>query len=401
MSADDAATPLASEASFSRVAFANAATTYVIIGAMSSVYGPLVLSFSHRFHLSIPQAGSVLSVHFIGSLLGVLLGWMGVKYVWGRRVLSGGLVLMAAGAVLAGFAAFQSRWILFAVAVLCIGLGFGTLDFALNTLLARTAIEGRAHRLSFANAGYGVGAVVAPLLIIALRAHNFPWIFLIIAGVSLVLSTLNGGVHAPPLKNEIGQHAMRQMKVQRRPILVTFVVAYILYVAVETASSGWLATQLHHSGYSESTGSLVTAGFWLGLALGRGLGGPIHRYLGYKTLVLGGLIVTMVLGAIAIDPSFAPYVYPLMGFVVASVFPMGLIWYTVLCPHDGDGLALIILFMMAGGILGPSGESLMVAHFGLGVVPVVVTLFALVTLATFLSVLRFRPLVVTPEATSH
>ena len=90
-----------------------------------------------------------------------------------------------------------------------------------------------------------------------------------------------------------------------------------------------------------------------------------------------------------------------MGFVVASVFPMGLIWYTVLCPHDGDGLALIILFMMAGGILGPSGESLMVAHFGLGVVPVVVTLFALVTLATFLSVLRFRPLVVTPEATSH
>ena len=44
--------------------------------------------------------------------------------------------------------------------------------------------------------------------------------------------------------------------------LITFIVAYVLYVAIETSSSGWMATELHGVGYSQSVGSLVTAGFW-------------------------------------------------------------------------------------------------------------------------------------------
>ena len=49
--------------------------------------------------------------------------------------------------------------------------------------------------------------------------------------------------------------------------------AFTLYVAAETSTSGWIASQLHRTGYSASLGSLVTAGFWLGVALGRVAGG--------------------------------------------------------------------------------------------------------------------------------
>ena len=52
----------------------------------------------------------------------------------------------------------------------------------------------------------------------------------------------------------------------------------------------------------------------------------------------------------------------------------------------------MILFMMAGGILGPGLESLMVSHFGVRVVPIVVAIFALVNFAVFASALRFRSL---------
>jgi uncharacterized membrane protein len=71
---------------------------------------------------------------------------------------------------------------------------------------------------------------------------------------------------------------------------------------------------------------------------------------------------------------------------------MGLIWYTVLCPHDSDGLAVMILFMMVGGVIGPGAESLMVATFGIHVVPTVIAAFALLDLAVFASALRFKPL---------
>ena len=143
------------------------------------------------------------------------------------------------------------------------------------------------------------------------------------------------------------------MKAQRRPILITFVLAYIFYVAIETSSSGWMATQLRGVGYSESVGSLVTAGFWCGMAVGRSLGGPLFHWLAEKKLVLGGLTLAIVLCLLATANPVAPYAYPALGLIIASIFPMGLIWYTLLCPHDSDGLSTLIFFMMIGGVAGP------------------------------------------------
>jgi hypothetical protein len=70
---------------------------------------------------------------------------------------------------------------------------------------------------------------------------------------------------------------------------------------------------------------------------------------------------------------------------------MALIWYATLCPHDDDGVALLILCMMAGGVIGPAVESLMVSSFGIHVVPVVLASFAALTLVAFASALRFSP----------
>ncbi len=381
----------ATEVFFRPSAFASTTGIFILMGAVTSLFGPLLVSFTHRFHLSLPSAGAALSVYFIGATLGVLPGWLGLKRLQGRLVLSFSLVTIVLGA--AG-AAFSHSWILFLASVFLIGLGFGALDIGLNTLLARTALQGRAHRLSIGNAGYGVGAVICPLVIIALNPNNFRLLFGGLAVIALVLSTLNGGVHAPPLRTEPMQYEITKMKTQRRPILITFVVAYVLYVAIETSASGWMATQLHGVGYSESSGSLVTAGFWTGLAIGRLLGGPLYHRLSDKILILGGLALAIVVCAAAFFDSLAPYAYPLLGLIIASIFPMGLLWYTMLCPHDSDGLSLLILFMMIGGVAGPGAVSLLVSQFGVHVVPFTLAVFAALDLAVFLSALRFRPLVV-------
>jgi fucose permease len=358
------------------------------MGAYASLFGPLLLSFTHHFHLSLASAGAALSVNFVGATLGVLPGWLGLKRLPGRRVAMlalGMIVLGAAGAAL------SDRWILFLTSIFFIGVGFGSLDIGLNTLLARSALQGRAHRLSIANAGYGVGAVICPLVIIAMSPHNFPVLFGVIAALALVLSLLLNGVHAPPLRNEPRRYD-GDLKARRRTILITFIFAYILYLAIETSSSGWMATQLHRVGYSTSVGSLVTAGFWTGLALGRMAGGPLYHWLAEKKLILGGLALAVVACALAVANPLAPYAYPLLGLILASVFPMGLMWYTKLCPHDSDGLSLLFLFMMVGGIAGPGVMSLLVSRFGVHVVPLTLASFAVLDLAVFLSVLRFQPL---------
>jgi fucose permease len=154
-----------------------------------------------------------------------------------------------------------------------------------------------------------------------------------------------------------------------------------------------MATQLHGVGFRQSVGSLVTAGFWAGLAVGRGIGTPVYHWLSDKLLVLGGLGSAVLLCGVAYSSTLAPYAYPLLGLVLALVFPMGLIWYMNLCPHDGDGLALMLLFMMAGGVIGPGLESLMVSAFSIHVVPLVAAALAFLNLVVFASALRFKPLV--------
>jgi fucose permease len=370
------------------LAFANMTAMFILIGAIASLYGPLLIRFSHKFQISLPAAGVVISVHFVGALFGVPMGWLGVKRVAGKVAIIASLFALGVG--VAGVATADS-WTLLLVSVFFVGFGFGALDFTVNTLLARTAIKRRPHRLSLANAGYAVGAVIGPFLVIVLHPHNYPILFGAMAVIAVLLTFNNRGIIAPPVRVEHHEHREVMERTQRRAILLTFIVAYILYVACESSASGWIASHLNRVGYSASLGSVITAGFWLGLAAGRVIGGPLHKRFSHKLLVLAGVSLAIVVSTSALSNGLAPYAYPILGVVLASVYPMGLIWYTLLCPDDGNGLALIILCMMSGGIFGPAAQSVMVSHFGIHAVPIVIASFAILTLGAFGSALRFSP----------
>ncbi|MHB8379308.1 MAG: MFS transporter [Acidimicrobiales bacterium] len=376
------------------LAFANVSTMLVLTGAIASLYGPLLITIAKTFQLSLPQAGVVVSVHFVGALAGVPVGWITMKHLKGSAVVGLTLACFAFGTL---DVALVSSWALFLAGVFVVGMGFGGLDYTLNTLLVRTALAGRARRLSVANAGYGVGAVLGPLLVVLVQPRNYPILFGGAAALAVLLSTMNRGIIAPPPTLADRQHELKTLHLNRRSILVTFIIAYVLYVAAESSASGWIAPQLHREGHGASLGSLITGGFWLGLALGRIVGGLLHRRFADRALVLASLATAIFCAGLALNVPAAPFVYPILGLALASVYPMGLVWYTTLCPHDRDGLSLIIFFMMAGGVLGPGAESLMVSLFGIHAVPVVIMTLLVSDLIAFASARRFRTNVTRPS----
>ena len=129
---------------------------------------------------------------------------------------------------------------------------------------------------------------------------------------------------------------------QRRTILGTFIVAYVLYVATETTAAGWIAPHLHRIGYSSSIGSIITAGFWLGLALGRRprrTGRPAT--LGPPRRPRRARHCRRALRAGARERCRAVRISP-RGPLNCAGLPMAFIWYATLCPHDDDGVALLI-----------------------------------------------------------
>ena len=387
MSTQPSSSGAATQVELTPIALGNLTGVFIMAGATSSLFGPLLLTFSHHFSVSLATSGEALSVYFVGALVGVLPGWWGLKRTTGRRVLTTSLLIVATGTLSSGLA---NNWSVFLSSLFLLGLGFGSLDMTLNVLLSRTALEGRAHRLSFTNAGYGLGAVICPLVILLARPQNYPGIFIGLATLALVLCTFNRGVYAPPLRVAGPGHGGAS-RPQRWSILVSFIGAYVFYVALETAASGWMSSQLQRGGYSTSLGSIITAAFWVGMTLGRSLGGPLHRLFNDRRLVLGGLTVAILLDLSATSNHVALVSYPVLGFVLASVFPMGLVWYTRLLPHDSDGVIIILFAMMAGGVLGPGTVSVLVSHLGVHVIPWTFASFALIDLAIFTSILRFRP----------
>lgn len=370
------------------LALGNLTGVFILIGAISSLFGPLLVTFTHHFSISLARAGEVLSIYFIGALIGVVPGWWGLKHTTGRKVLTVSLITVAAGTLCSGLV---HSWLIFLASIFLLGLGFGSLDMGLNVLLSRTAVEGRAHRLSFVNAGYGLGAVICPLLLVVVHPGNFPAVFVAISIIALLLTTFNSGVHAPALKAESLQSQISARRAQRWPILLSFIAAYIFYVALETSASGWMSSQLQRGGYSASLGSFITAAFWMGMTIGRSLGGTLHRIFNERKLILGGLVLAIFADLGATSNHLALVTYPLLGLILATVFPMGLMWYTRLLPHDSDGISLILFAMMAGGVIGPGGVSLLVSHFGVHVIPYTFAGLALIDVALFASILRFQP----------
>jgi len=373
----------APDVAFTRAAFAGATAIFVVFGATTSLYGPLLVTFAHHFRVSLPAAGVVVSIHFVGALCGVPVAWAALQRYPGRAVLAGALATMALGA--AGAALARGFGELLA-SVVVIGLGFGGMDFSLNSLLVRTPEVGRARRLSVPNAGYSIGAIVGPLLVIAAHPAHYHLLFAAVGVAALLLTASTGGVGAPPMARP---HPSARHP-RRRAALRVFVAAYVLYVATESSAASWIAPQLHRVGYSQSTGAVVTAGFWLGLTVGRLLAGPAHRRVSDRRLVLVGLAVTAALALAASVDAVAPLAYPLAGLSLALVYPMGLIWFTNINPGDGDGLVILILTMMAGGVIGPALTGVAVSVAGVRAVPVCIAILAAADLAAFLVARQFR-----------
>jgi len=369
---------------FTRAAFAGATTMFVVFGTTASLYGPLLVTFSHHFRVSLPAAGAVVSVHFVGAFFGVPAAWAALQRFPAGAVLAGSLAALATGA--AGAALAHGFYELLA-SVAVIGLGSGGIDFSLNSLLVRIPAVGRAHRLSVANAGYGIGSIVGPLLVIVAHQARYPLVFTAVAIAALCLTVTTGGVGAP----RMSKVRSRAQDLRRRTSIGVFVGAYVLYVATETSAAGWIAPQLHRVGYSQSTGALATAGFWLGLTFGRLLAGPAHRRVSDRWLVLCSLALATVLAMAASVDALAPIAYPLVGLSLALVYPMGLIWFTNLNLGDGSGMVILMLMMMAGGVIGPALTGVAVSVAGIHAVPACIAVFAASYLVVFLVAHHFRP----------
>src|SRR6266849_3429618 len=357
-----------------RAALVAIGAVFFLMGVLASAYGPLLEYLSRRFEVSLAIAGGALSAHFLGALLGVLVSMRVLQSVSSRAFAVTALSLLGLGCV---GVALAPSWPAFLAAVLVIGVGFGALDIGCNQLVAHSEGTRRTAVLNALNGSFSVGAVAGPILVSTVGRTHLALLYGGAAAVAFALWPLVSGVSGrlPFMPSRTANSSA--------VLLGIFMVAFALYVGMEAGIGGWMPSHLESIGLQSVAAATLTSGFWLALAVGRLLAAFVPAHVPESAIVITGAAVCAVALLSALIPAAAPVAYIVAGLAIAPIFPTGIVWLAKLRPGDARVTSWLFPASMVGGAVIPGGIGAVIARFGIGLAPAVLSLVAVGCLAAF------------------
>ena len=275
---------------------------YMSLGLVLIMLGAILPDLKADYTLSYQVGGALLSVQSVGYVLaGLLAGYLplmlGIKVSYILIQLSvtlGFIMLLISG---------NPVWLL--IAMLLIGVGKGGIT-NYNNLLMNIYSEGNAGPLNILHACFAAGAVIAPLIALAVSG----WRVAVIIGcaccaASLVFLVLAGFSDAD-LENAdsadaaaAGTEEDRKKKVdygflKEKLFWVTVLICFF-YQAVEASFMGWMTSFLIDTGVMEaSLAQFTTSVLWLALMAGRLLCSVAARKFRPLHMILALTLITTV-----------------------------------------------------------------------------------------------------------
>ncbi len=338
------------------------------------------------FGLTIPAAGTIGAIVSVGMLVGAALAGAVVHRFGQLRLIAAAVAVFSLGMLLCAVAPEPT---LFGVGRLVVGLGLG---IVLPTVNAYTADLSKptavARNIGLTMAGYGVGALCAPLLAAALQGSGFRWLYVIgIVPALIVLPLLRLLPESPAHLWRRGQqeraialaarYGLADPSAQRvtKPgrwlglgalfgkgiwgaTLLFWLVSFCGLLLV-FGISAWLTTILQIAEYPISNALLLTAAMWLGVIVGVIIGGWIASRIGAKAMVIAAFIV----GAVSLvlmsflPPEWAMYLLMFFGgfgFVGAQIMSNALMMTRYPVELRSNGIAWALAIGRIGAIVGPT-----------------------------------------------
>jgi fucose permease len=325
-------------ASRRRLVFFTLFMAYVSAGIVSILPGPTLPLLAANTSVPLDIAGIIFTTSATGFVFGVFIagilsGKFGPKYV------------LLSGMALMGFAGIATPlthvFSLLLIVQFIQGIGFGFLDVSINIVVTLVFGATLGESLNNLHSSYGVGALVAPLLLsISLQTvHNAFPAYLIGSIVALagILFLVRQPIPAPtPAPSPVAQRKSQSasdapvvMKsILKNPLLWLMAVQMGLYVAAEVGFSNWIVTAVHLSAnISLALAAPCATFFWIGLTAGRLMGAQLlkrallsENQLLFLAIVGGGLSGLIVAGFPGIlFVSFSASA--LVGFFFGPIFP--------------------------------------------------------------------------------
>ncbi len=238
-----------------------------------------------RLQIDLAQQGNVFLLLYAGIFLATLASGPVIDSIGNKLILVVSSLLVAAG--MAGFAYAHSFGGAATPAVV-LGLGGGGLNTSTNALVSGLFGEKRGPMLNVLGIFYGIGALCIPLLAAAIVGH-FPIApqLLFCAGLAGACALLFLTMKFPEA-SEAQRFSLREaMQVARTPGVL--VLGFLLFCQSgnEASVAGWTSTYVGETGLGAATATLILAGYWAALMVGRLAAAQLLKFVGKRQLVLG------------------------------------------------------------------------------------------------------------------
>ncbi|HET7891047.1 MAG TPA: MFS transporter [Candidatus Sulfotelmatobacter sp.] len=344
--------------------------SFVPIGIATVLLGPMLPTLSARWSLNYSQAGALFTAQYLASTAAVALSGV-LAARWGFRfAMKAGLLLMGAsvGMLLAGPKM---------VGIMCIaasGFGMGLAVPASNLLVAEVNPGRRSATLNLLNFCWSVGAVACPFLVAAAaKAGAISWFLGAVAGFALLVALGIAAMPSSIVEPHAAKRSVPPSQVAGIPwkhgMIFILGTLFFLYVGVENAFGGWIAS------YAKSLGSLTPtvafmspSFFYSALMVGRWLAPMLLRATDEIRLVrvglllacagMAGLVLSHGVGGVAASAAVA-------GLGLSCVYPITI---SLLSREFGPASTRVgsVMFTMSnlGGGLLPWIVGVSSSHFG-------------------------------------
>ena len=359
---------------------------FVFLGLTTGSLGPTLPSLADQTQVGLSAISYVFTARSAGYLFGSVLSGKWFDRKSGNPIMAAMLFTMSVMMALVPLA--PGLWLLL-ITMLILGAAESGLDVGANTLLGWAHGTGVGPFMNAMHSLFGVGALVAPLIVAQTISFRLPattsylFLALLLIPVSLVFLRLP----SPILRARIVTGGYLAAKPQQVFLIGMFL---FLYVGAEVGFAGWIYTYATTLRLSDAnTAAYLTSLFWGALTLGRMLTIPVVALMSPESVLIGSLAACLIsLALMLASPSSMTAVFVgtfCLGVSMAPIFPTTLSLAGRRMRLTGNVTGWFIVGASAGSMLIP----LLIGHAFSGIGPSFVIVITTSVLAIAFGVLLF------------
>ncbi|PNR93336.1 hypothetical protein HWHPT5561_00350 [Petrotoga sp. HWH.PT.55.6.1] len=330
----------------------------ILFSMVMNTLAPLMTSIQERFSVSITISSSLPFISTFGTMISNFIGSFFIAQIGYKNFLIGALIVLIMGLFLF-VTAFSFPMVVLSVFLFGVATGaaFMTLTSAFSHL------DRKIQNFGFLNASFGIGGIIAPLLVSLFLVMNLDFRFVYFIHLILISLLFIFVLIYKPIQN-IKYEAIKFKEatgIIRKKFVYLSLLIFLFYSGSEIGIITWSANLFHDVfNYSKEFSSIIISLFWVVFTFGR----AITEFLNRKLTELGTILyfsISLII-SLALLLIFQHFIFFLfVGFSLSAIFPS-------IQKYSNQNLPKRILGMYNGLAFGSTGIGAMIIATSMGVI---------------------------------